>query len=68
MERFCRSVEDDDMRDDLFNAIQGSGAFRRFKDSIHKHGVADDWYKYRDDELREIAIAWCDENGISYTE
>ena len=55
MERFCYAVDDEEMRDDLFNAIQGSGAFRRFKDSIHKHGVADDWYKHRDDALKEIA-------------
>ncbi len=68
MERFCYAVDDDEMRDDLFNAIQGRGAFRRFKDSIHKHGVADDWYKHRDDALKEIAIAWCEENGMQYTE
>ena len=32
MERFCLSVDDDDMRDDLCEAIRGRGAFRRFKD------------------------------------
>lgn len=68
MERFCRSREDDEMRDDLCDAIRGRGAFRRFKDSIHEHGIADDWYKYRDEALREIAIEWCEENGIPYTE
>ena len=68
MERFCRSVDDEDMRDDLCNAIRGRGAFRYFKDRIHVYGIADDWYRYRDDALREIAIAWCEENGIRYTE
>jgi hypothetical protein len=68
MERFCRSVEDDDICEDLCNAIRGRGAFRYFKDKIHEYGIADDWYKYRDDALREIAIVWCEENGISYTE
>ena len=67
MERFCSSVDDDEMRDGLFNAIRGRGAFRYFKDKIHEYGIADEWYKYRDDELREIAIAWCEENGIPYT-
>ena len=67
MERFCYSVDDDDMRDDLCNAIRGRGAFRRFKDTIHAYGIADDWYTYRDDALREIAIAWCEEHGIQYT-
>lgn len=68
MERFCYSVDDDDMRDDLCNAIRGRGAFRYFKDKIHEYGIADDWYTYRDEALREIAIAWCEEHEIQYTE
>src|SRR5215831_18701367 len=32
MERFCLSIDDEDMRDDLCDAIRGLGAFRRFKD------------------------------------
>ena len=68
MERFCHSVEDDDMRDDLCNAIRGRGAFRYFKGRIHAYGIADEWYRYRDEALKEIAIAWCEENGIHYTE
>jgi len=68
MERFSYSVDDDEIRDGLCHAIRGSGAFRRFKDGIHEYGIADDWYKYRDDELREIAIGWCEENGIQYTD
>jgi hypothetical protein len=68
MERFCYAVDDEDIRDDLCNAIRGRGAFRYFKDKIHEYGIADDWYTYRDEALREIAIDWCEENGIQYTE
>lgn len=68
MERFCRSIEDDDICEELCNAIRGRGAFSRFKDRIHEYGIADAWYKYLDGALREIAIAWCEENGISYSE
>jgi len=68
MERFCLSVDDEDMRDDLCDAIRGRGAFRRFKDRMQLYGLADDWYRYRDEALREIAIAWCEEHGIPYTE
>src|SRR5439155_24800521 len=32
MERFCLSVDNEDMRDDLCDAIHGRVAFRRFKD------------------------------------
>jgi len=68
MERFCDSVNDDDIRDDLCNAIRGRGAFRRFKDRVHAYGMAEGWYRYRDEALREIAIAWCEAHSIPYTE
>lgn len=66
MEKFCLSLDDSEMSDELYSAIKGGGAFRRFKDAIYEYGIADDWYKYRNDALKEIAIEWCQENGISY--
>ena len=68
MERFCFSVEDADIRDDLCDAIRGRGAFRRFKDRIQAYRIAEAWYRYRDAALRDIAIAWCEEHGLRYTE
>jgi hypothetical protein len=68
MERFCLSVDDADMRDDLCDAIRGRGAFRRFKDRVQVYGMVEDWYRYRDAVLREIAVAWCEAHGFQYTE
>jgi hypothetical protein len=68
MERFCLSVDDEDMRDDLCDAIRGRGAFRRFKDRMQAYGMAEDCYRYRDEALREIAMAWCEAHDIPYTE
>jgi hypothetical protein len=68
MERFSLSIDDEDMQDDLCDAIRGRGAFRRFKDKIHWYGIAEEWYRYRDAALREIAVAWCEAHGIAYTE
>jgi uncharacterized protein UPF0158 len=67
MERFCLSVEDTDIQGDLCDAIRGRGAFRRFKDSIQAYGIAEAWYRYRDEALREIAVAWCEAHEIPYT-
>jgi hypothetical protein len=67
MERFCLSMDDEDMRDDLCDVIRGRGAFRRFKDRMQVYGMAEEWYQYRDAALREIAIAWCEAHGILYT-
>jgi hypothetical protein len=66
MEKFCLSLDDSEMSDDLYSAIKGSGAFRRFKDAIHEYDIADDWYKYRDNALKEIAIEWCQAKGIEF--
>ena len=66
MEKFCLSLNDSEMSDTLYSLIKGSGAFRRFKDAIHEYDIADDWYKYRNDVLKETAIEWCQENGIEF--
>ena len=54
MERFCLSVDDEDMRDDLCDAIRGRGAFRRFKDGIQAYGIAEAWYRYRDEAYERL--------------
>lgn len=64
MERFCLSLDDEEQSDDLFDAIRGRGAFRRFKDGIHRLGIQDDWYRFRDGALLELAAGWAEENGI----
>ena len=68
MERFCLSVDNEDMRDDLCDAIHGRGAFSRFKDRVQVYGMAEEWYRYRDAALREIARAWCEAHGIASTD
>ena len=66
MERFCQGIEDDQQRVDLLNAIRGSGAFRYFKDTIHRFGIQDDWYRFRDEALERIAADWLDDHQIRY--
>ena len=66
MRRFCLSVEPPDRRDQLLDAIRGRGAFRRFKDSVHRLGIADEWYGFHDRQLAEIGIDWLNEQGIPY--
>ena len=66
MEQFSLSIEDQEISESLYNAIHGRGAFRFFKDSIHRFGIADQWYKYRDAALKRIAIDFCEANSIEY--
>ncbi len=66
MERLCLSLENDKLRDIMHYSIKGKGAFRRFKNNIRKYNLEQDWYEYRDEALRTIAIEWCEDNGIEY--
>lgn len=68
MEDFCLSVCDQGKRNTLLNEIQGKGAFRRFKDKILDFDIEEQWYSYRDERFKEIAIEWCQENNIIYSE
>jgi hypothetical protein len=64
MQDFLLSVKSDRIREDLLDAIQGRGAFRYFKDTLRRHGVESDWFAFRRQALRQIALEWCEENGI----
>ena len=67
MERFCGSLEDPKLGDELSRQIRGKGAFRRFKETLYRFGIEDDWYRYRDQALEEIAIDWLESEGIAFS-
>lgn len=66
MEDFCMALSDQQLRDAMTYAIQGSGAFRRFKDRLHHYGIADKWYEYREERYFELAEKWCVDNDIAF--
>jgi hypothetical protein len=66
MERFCLSVADEKISNVLLSKIRGSGAFRRFRDAIYQYGIEEDWFKYRDEAYKEIAISWLESHGFDY--
>lgn len=68
MEDFCCSIQDEDIRDRAFIAIKGRGAFSRFKDLMHHCDLIDDWYKYRNEKIKQQAMEWCTFNEIEYEE
>jgi len=68
MEEFCWSIKDEGLSNQLYGSIKGSGAFRRFKDNIHRAGIEKNWYAFRDAAIRKVAIRWCEANELSFTE
>ena len=68
MEEFCLTISDQRKQDSLLRAIRGKGAFRRFKDRIIELDIENQWYVYRGEQLKQIAIEWCRDNHINYVE
>lgn len=68
MEDFVFSLPPGAARQELTHAIRGRGAFRRFKNGIYYHRLERQWYDYQAQTYREIAIRWCQDEGIEYTD
>ena len=66
MEDFVNELPDGENKRNLCNALQGRGAFRRFKDGINHFGLQDTWFAFRDAAYHRVARHWCEENDIEY--
>lgn len=42
--------------------------YRKFKDKLLQIGLEEQYYKFYDEKLKEIAIKWCEENNLEYEE
>jgi hypothetical protein len=66
MDRFSATLEDMQVRNDFRNGIHGAGAFRMFKHLLTEYNLWDAWNEFKQAELRQIAIDWCEEHGIPF--
>ncbi|MET0790057.1 MAG: UPF0158 family protein [Polyangiaceae bacterium] len=66
MERFIPMVEEGELRDQLTAAIDGKGAFRRFKDVLMTYGTERErWFAFRSERLRVFMEAWLSAHGLA---
>ena len=66
MERFSQVQNSERTRRELSNAIHGAGAFRNFQNSVRGLGLAQKWYRFRDEALADIARRWLEEHNLQY--
>ncbi len=66
MRRFCETVEDARSRDYLERALDGRGAYRRFKDALDRDGLLQRWFDFKRNALRELAVEWCEDNDVVF--
>jgi hypothetical protein len=65
MERFIPMVEETELREQLGAAIDGKGAFRRFKDVLMNFAAERErWFTFRSERLRVFMEAWLTAHGI----
>jgi hypothetical protein len=66
MDRFSETLRDAQMRNDFHGGIRGAGAFRVFKRLLTEYNLWDAWNGFKQSELRQMAVQWCEENGITF--
>lgn len=69
MEDFIATVKDEHLADLLYVAINGKGAFRRFKDVLASYPEEKErWFRFKDGRMRERALEWLQDIGINLAE
>jgi len=66
MADFAEALTDDRAGHRLAKAIQGRGAFRRFKDQLHEEqpGLLPAWYAFLDARATRRAVQWLTDNSL----
>ena len=67
MRRFSDS-QPESARAKLMHAIHGRGAFRAFRSTVDALELRDDWFKFRENAVRQFATDWLNDNGFAVSE
>ena len=66
---FIATVEDERIVELLDVAINGKGAFRRFKDVLLNYPEERErWFRFKDERMEERALEWLDDIDVTLSE
>lgn len=69
MVEFASSIKNRRLKEKLDIALDGKGAFRRFKNVISDYPAEEErWFAFKDKRMREEVIEWLNDLGIEPTE
>jgi hypothetical protein len=69
LEAFTDTVEDENLKEKLWIALDGRGAFRRFKDVLsHYPDEREKWFEFKNERLKNRVLEWLEENEIELEE
>jgi len=66
MQQFALAQKDERTARELNDAVHGAGAFRMFRSAIRRLGIEQNWYNFRNEALKRIAIEWLEEHQLRY--
>ncbi|MEA1964242.1 MAG: UPF0158 family protein [Candidatus Aerophobetes bacterium] len=65
MVAFTESLEDENLQEKLWIALNGRGAFRRFKDVLLRYPEKrEEWFRFKDERLENRIREWLEEKEI----
>ena len=66
---FITTLENEHLAELLRVAIDGKGAFRRFKDVLLDHPEEEErWFRFKDDRMEARALEWLEDIGVTLIE
>ena len=65
MEMFIELLDDERLVNRLYRAIEGRGAFRRFRDVLFEHDLLPDWLAFANERKQGRARAWLAAEGYT---
>jgi len=64
MSRFGQSLSVPAQREEVMDAIHGSGAFRQFKSTIRRLRLDDTWFSFRNSAFEDMARSWLNDHDF----
>lgn len=69
MHTFINTLEDKDLRQKLWRAISGQGAFRQFKDVMAEHpALRKHWLAFSAERARQRVLDWLTHEGLEWSD
>ena len=68
MQEFIETIEDVTVYNQLGIVFSGENGAHMFLETCRNFGILDDWYRYRDEKFKKIALEWCQKNSVLYQE
>ena len=69
MVAFTETVEDEDLQEKLWIALDGKGCFHRFKDVLLDYPEERErWFEFRDERTEQRVLDWLEENELQLEE